>query len=362
MRTDRLKIAFVLPGAGSSGGVRAVERLASGLLARGHSVKILYGQPPALSMARLRGLYVRLRHGSRQDWLRHYPGTVQGFTRLTPQVAGRNDIIIGVGVSCVLAIADLPPECGIKVHNSHGVEPWLGPQMDKAWQLPMPRLVVTSLLQRQMRDRGSRDPIFVIPNGVDPAEYYPAVPPEQRTGVGTIFHTTSAKNPQAIHTILWELHRRRPQLPLYLFGIARPAQFPPTASYVRLPSVEAARLQYSRSKVWFCASRQEGFGLPLLEAMASGCAVVSSDCGGPAEIIEDGRNGFLVPVDDTKAQVDRIVQLLDDEPLRRSIVDRARQTVERFAWPRAVETLEKALQQIVADQPQAQRTTVGPLA
>ena len=342
-----MKIAFVLPGPGTSGGVRAIERVASGLLARGHRVRILCYKPPGTLRDVARDAYMRLRHGRPQDWLAGFRGPVETFTTLTPQAAGTNDVIIGVGVGSVLAIAPLPRECGIQVHNSHGAEPWIPEQMARAWQLPMPRIVVASYLERQMRSQGCLDPIYLAPNGIDPADYYPAAVPGQRQGVGTVFHTSSAKNPEAIRAILGALEQRRPEVPLYVFGAVRSSGLPATTRYVRLPPVETARQWYSRSLVWFCVSRWEGFGLPLLEAMACGCAVVSTDCGGPSDIIEEGVSGFLVPVDDTQQQVARILQLLDDNDLRGNMIDRSQATVARFSWPRALDAFENALRAIV---------------
>ena len=65
-------------------------------------------------------------------------------------------------------------------------------------------------------------------------------------------------------------------------------------------------------------------GLVVLEAMASGLAVVAPDRGGPAEVIEDGVNGFVVPVDDPDRIADAVEQLLTDPDLRAQIGRRAR--------------------------------------
>lgn len=59
---------------------------------------------------------------------------------------------------------------------------------------------------------------------------------------------------------------------------------------------------FARSKVFVLSSRTEGFGNVLVEALASGLKVVSTDCpSGPAEILKAGQYGQLVPVDDIDA-------------------------------------------------------------
>ncbi|MFQ5609113.1 MAG: glycosyltransferase family 4 protein [Woeseiaceae bacterium] len=71
-------------------------------------------------------------------------------------------------------------------------------------------------------------------------------------------------------------------------------------------------------------SRFEGFPNVVLEAMGMGAAVVSADCpSGPAEIINDGENGCLVPVDDREALARKMAELLRNPSLRQSIAGRA---------------------------------------
>jgi glycosyltransferase involved in cell wall biosynthesis len=74
-------------------------------------------------------------------------------------------------------------------------------------------------------------------------------------------------------------------------------------------------------------SVHEGFGLAALEAMAAGLPVVASAAGGLPELVEDGRTGFLVPVDSVEALADRLGRLLEDERLRARMGGAARRRV-----------------------------------
>lgn len=63
----------------------------------------------------------------------------------------------------------------------------------------------------------------------------------------------------------------------------------------------------------------EAFGLAILEAFSQGTAVVSTDSGAQTEIIDDGRNGLIVPAGDPEALAAAIRRLLDDNTLRRRL-------------------------------------------
>jgi len=93
----------------------------------------------------------------------------------------------------------------------------------------------------------------------------------------------------------------------------------PFVEVVSNPDRSALAALYRRCRVFMLASNEEGFGIVLVEAMASGAPVVSTDCGGPRSIIEEGENGFLVPVGDAAALAERVVRLLRDDALRESM-------------------------------------------
>ncbi len=86
------------------------------------------------------------------------------------------------------------------------------------------------------------------------------------------------------------------------------------------------------SDLFFLPSRSEGFSNALIEAMACELPSVVTDVGGNHEALEDGRSGFVIPPDDAGAAADRILRLLRDPDLSRTMGAAARRTVEsRFS-------------------------------
>ncbi len=84
----------------------------------------------------------------------------------------------------------------------------------------------------------------------------------------------------------------------------------------------------------------EPFGIPLIEAMATGIPVIATRGGGFPEIVHDGQTGLLVPRGDAPALAEAILRLLESEDLSRSMGQAGRQRVlERFTWDRIVQDL-----------------------
>lgn len=78
--------------------------------------------------------------------------------------------------------------------------------------------------------------------------------------------------------------------------------------------------KYAECSIFVLSSRFEGFGMVLIEAMNCGLPCVSFACPcGPRDIIEDGKNGILVPALDVNALADGICRLIEDDSLRMSL-------------------------------------------
>lgn len=80
-------------------------------------------------------------------------------------------------------------------------------------------------------------------------------------------------------------------------------------------------------------STVDNMPISILEAMASGVPLVSTDAGGIPDLVDSGRTGWLVPVGDDKAMADRAIALLRDRAARRAMCEAARSHVDAFAWP-----------------------------
>ena len=84
---------------------------------------------------------------------------------------------------------------------------------------------------------------------------------------------------------------------------------------------------YQRILIYAFTSRNEGFGLTLLEAMASGAALVAARAGAADKVVVDGETGFLVPTGDANAMADAIERLMRDPARAMEMGRKARERV-----------------------------------
>lgn len=82
------------------------------------------------------------------------------------------------------------------------------------------------------------------------------------------------------------------------------------------------------SDVMFLLSEKEAFGLVLLEGFACGVPAIATKIGGIPEVIEDGKNGFLVELGDVEAAAEKAMLLLEDPVMHQSFRERAMQAVD----------------------------------
>lgn len=91
--------------------------------------------------------------------------------------------------------------------------------------------------------------------------------------------------------------------------------------YVQLCGTKSDAINdVANSKIFVLSSRYEGMPNALIEAMAAGTACISTDCKfGPSELINDGKNGLLIPVDDVRTLSEKILFLIKNDSARENI-------------------------------------------
>ena len=351
--TDAMKITFVLPGRGRSGGVRVTVEMGNCLLKRGHDVRIIYYRPALYTPSGLKrqASYVyRQNRFDNADWVDSFEGTKTPFNRLEDVSYSTGEIVISVGVFFVPYLLGLKDDVH-KVQYCHGLPGDERDPLRAFLDFPIPTISVSDALVETLEKHSGEKVLGVVPNGIDSKNYY-TDGRLARSGIGTIYDVAYEKAPEDTIELIGQIRKRWPSMPRYVFGKMKRPKGIDRGSYFRYPSIPKGRELYSRSKIWLVTSRREGFGLPVLEAMACGALVISTKHDNAYSLIKHGENGFLVDVGDHEGFMRYIEFVLNNDDVRQRITRQAYKTVKKYTWDRAAEKMVRCLKSVVlGDQP-----------
>lgn len=203
-----------------------------------------------------------------------------------------------------------------------------------------------------------RDRILRVPSGIDPIIGAPS--PEQIAEVLATFDiaanefvlypaiTYDHKNHRTLVEAFAYLHGTHPNLRLVLTGGIGPAEAAVLEQIARLGIADSVRrtgriptdqldVLYRTAAVMAFTSAYEGFGLPLLEAMARGCPVVASNVGGLAEVGGDAVG--LVDPFDVNRWIAALARVIDDDGYRSGTIMRGLEQSGRYQWSHSASAL-----------------------
>ena len=354
-----MKITFVLPYAGLQGGIRVIAIYAERLARRGHDVRVI-SMPQVFTM-RHTAKSLLLGRGLPKPEPSHFdsidvPHRVLDSVRpVTDDDVPDGDVVIATFYTTAYGVQSLSPSKGAKaifIQNYEVPPGKFNPTLDATWRMPMHKIVISKWLVDWARDKFGDTAISHVPNSVDMEQFHaPARNRNVRPTVGMLYSSSPLKGCSVSLKALERVAAVLPSLRVVSFGAEQPDFRLPLPSYAEFhhrPPQQQLRDLYAQCDVWMCGSHVEGFHLPPLEAMACRCPVVSTRCGGPLDIIDEGVNGHLVNVKDDVALADRVLRVLtlsNDDWKRMS--DAAYRTATHFTWDDATDLFEQALHRAI---------------
>lgn len=195
--------------------------------------------------------------------------------------------------------------------------------------------------------------LIVNPYGVDPDAFSPpAAPPG---GVCRILFAGSVGVRKGVPDLLEAFEKMAPGTELHLAGPLEAGMSDLIARHDRPGLIVHGPLTFPklrelyRSSTVFCLpSIEEGFAQVLLQAMASGLPVVTTDVAGGAELVSAGENGLIVPVDNADALAAALSDLAADPDRTWEMGRRARQRIETsFRWSHYIDRAVDAYDRLV---------------
>jgi len=171
-----------------------------------------------------------------------------------------------------------------------------------------------------------------IPVGVDTSLFHPRQTDDDTPTVLLFYRPdTPRRGGNMVEEVCRKLRARDQRVRIATFG-GRGNRFDHTVEQLGVITQAKAAEVYAESTVFLEASTCQGFGLQGLEAMASGCALVSTRNLGIDNYGRDGENCLQVDVDDADAAVESILELLGNRERRSDLVASGLQTAAEFDW------------------------------
>jgi L-malate glycosyltransferase len=357
-----MNVSFLLPGYPWEpvGGFRVVYEYANQLVERGHGVTVVHPRrlrnwtpapPPGVRKkllvraAKLAGTVVH----PRPSWQYVDPRVKLKYVREpTPCLFDGADAVVATSWPTAEALAEMCPSAAPYYLIQH-YEVWQGPadRVDATWRAPFTKLVIARWLWDKGVELGVPEAEMVhLPNAIEHGKFRLHKPIESRAPrVAMLYSELEWKGgPDGVRAL--ELTRLQvPDFRAVLFGVApRPRGLPAWIEYEQKPAQERLVEDiYNGSAIYLCPSWAEGWHLPPAEAMACGCALVSTDIGGVRDYATHGDNALLAPVGDAEALRSHLVRLLRSSAQREAMARRGAARIQRFTWDRSTTILEAVL-------------------
>jgi glycosyltransferase involved in cell wall biosynthesis len=210
----------------------------------------------------------------------------------------------------------------------------------------------------QLKYNMDSDRVAYIPNGVEPRFFIPRKYRDSDTL--RLLYAGTWLDQRGIFYIRDALRDLAPRFPgltmtfagcgvapeeiLEFFGAALASQI-----CVR-PVVPTERMQelYAEHDVFLFPSLMEGSPSVLLEAMATGMPVITTETCGMPDVVENEQNGLLILPANAMAIVGSVERLVNSVELRQKLGERARETMKRYTWQRAAQQLEELYLRVLA--------------
>lgn len=354
-----MKITFVLPTVNLSGGIKVALIHAKALQDVGHHVLVVSPPPRQITFWESLGYFVKRKGWRKTDeWQVDLPRnfsmkesfalTHHVLDHWRPVIDGDlpdADIVIATWWETAEWVAKLSPSKGCKVYLIQGHEIFNNAERAQStYWLPLHKIVISKWLQDVMRVLYRDERCSLVENGVDQAWF--DAPERSKQGaitVGTLISSLGVKNSALAIDVIIQAKRRLPKLRVLAFGMHKaPENLPGWVEYHLNPNQDDIPSIYAACDAWLFTSRAEGFGLPLLEAMACRTPVLSTYAGAAPEIIS-ADNGRLLP-DSTDAFVQAILDFADMENSEWKVMsDHAYASSRKYSWDASTRKLESVL-------------------
>ena len=351
-----MKITFVLPFVTLSGGIRVVATYADRLKKRGHEVFVISipNRPSTL-----RQKIKTLLKGKRWPVQNHGPSYFDDIDiehkvlesyPITNDDVPDADVVIATWWKSAEWVNTFNNSKGIKFYFVQGHEIYHTQSVERVkstYRLPLKKITISNwLLDMMDKEYGDKE-VSLVPNSVDYEIFNaPERGKQSFPTIGFIYTPAHIKGCDIIIEALKRARENIPRLKIIAFGAKRPSSelpLPASTRFYYQPKQEKIREIYSSCDFWLFGSRSEGFGLPIMEAMACRTPVIATPAGAAPELLSNG--GGILLGDYTVESMTKAILNFDAMPESdwQTMSEQAYEAVRKYSWDDATVLFEKSL-------------------
>ncbi len=349
-----MRITFVMSGVIwiPSGSYRVVYEYANVLVRKGHTVNIVFPLSKTKASAPFSIQAFRKRiAGLTPKWfdLDKSVNLIK-VSRLRSEELPNSDVMIAANWDVVATLYEACKVMSVPVlqfvHHYEALTGHAKRLVDETLHLPVPKIAVSSWTAKMLKELNF-DRVYRVSNGIDLKRFKILDDWIQRPLViGMSFVDKPGKDMQTAIEVLRRVKQARPEVSLILFGPTKtrpnlPFEF---EYFFRLPENQLIHKIYNRSSVFLSTSKFEGFSFPQIEAMACGCVVVSTRCGGNGDFALHKETALLSDVGDVATLTENCLKLCTDNRLRRQLGKSAQEKIQEFSWEKSTTLLLKTIE------------------
>lgn len=357
-----MKITFVLPDIGISGGVKVVFNLASYLRIKGHDVSIIYPlmglRPPEVKWYNIRNLVSRIKGAitklyKKNNYLGWFGCNVDLIR--VPTLAERYipdaDIIVATWWQTAYYVSGYNQKKGIKFYLIQHYEIWGGPkeEVENTYKLGLHNIVISAWLKDVLQKL--KAPVeALIPDGINFKEFYPEKIEriDNKIRVLMPYRRQEWKGVKDGLKAFKIVKNKYNNVKLVMFGPnLTEGELPYDAEFHLLPTSDELRRIYNSCDIFCFPSHVEGFGLPPMEAMACKVACAVTDVGAVSDYTIPGKTALVSTPRNPKALAQNIIKLIENNDERKQIAENGYSHIKQFTWERATNQLEKLFERYV---------------
>jgi len=353
-----MKINFLIPTTGITGGIKVIFEYANRLVDWGHEINIIYPyvlNKNASGKEKIFGKLKRIRHSFYKlfisDIIKWFKLDIRVKIIRVPNLSAKYipnaDATIATANQTADWLVEYPKDKGDKFYFIQDYETWTRPkeQVDATWKMPLKKIVIAKWLEKLAKEKFNEKIYGIVPDGVDFKNFYNNKKIfNKKRRIFMMYHIFEKKGFEDGLRAFKIAKDKHPEISLVLYGAYKLRNWTlKDVDYYYKPTEGKLRELFSESDIFLWPSRVEGFGIPPMEAMACKCAVITTDTGAIREYAISGKTAIIVPPKRSDLMAVELIQLIEDDDKLSGISLGGYDYIRNFGWEKSSKILENIL-------------------